>query len=224
MKKSVNSYKTCPKKNDRYDSTNDNIKGYKKFNDLFPSLIKGKLSNENKFKDKISEYSNESIVKCRSIPHIKLGKSDKLIFQKKIFSSLPRVCPLKIKSHFLDKVIKEGPFNLSQSKINFKLTNLSKFKFIQNEVKDEIKRFNNTCSGNFVKDIINFYKEKHEYNNLEKSIHNVKTSKNKKINNPILTVNPWINYQQIIEDTNVLYMFHNENLSKLKKGYKIFDS
>ena len=52
----------------------------------------------------------------------------------------------------------------------------------------------------------------------------MKTSKNKKINNPILTVNPWINYQQIIEDTNVLYMFHNENLSKLKKGYKIFDS
>jgi len=141
--------------------------------------------------------------------------------------ALPKVKPIRIKlKPTVEDVQKEILHNISHS-INYKTP--SPVKTLQKQIKHEISLLDKYNPKNVVGSLI-IMKHAEKYNASKRELSNVDNinnlkklptlnlyMKNTELNDAILSVNPKINYQRMIEDPNILYIIHNENIEKLRK-------
>jgi hypothetical protein len=168
---------------------------------------------------------NESY-NTRSLQYQSSSKG-KTLFSNYIKDSLPKVKPIRIKlKPTVEDVQKEILHNLSHS-INYKPH--SPGKRLDKQIKYEISLLDSYNPKNVVGSLITLkhaekkiaMKQEMSHPSNIASIKRVPTlnlyMKNTEFNDAILSVNPMINYQRMIEDPNILYIFHNENTKKLRK-------
>jgi len=197
----------------------------------FPNLNQSKfqtISNKQSLSKSISNILKKKAenINIKSLRFKSITK-DKTLFKNYIMDSLPKVKPIRIKlKPTVDDVQKEILHNLSHS-MNYKTP--SPDKTLEKQIKYEISLLDRYNPKKVVGSLITLkHAEKkkttrqeildvNNMNNLKKVPTLNLYMKNTELNDAILSVNPMINYQRMIEDPNIMYIFHNENIKKLIK-------
>ena len=202
-------------------------------NNLIKSFpILNKSHNQSIFKNSFNKSISSIMNKKKDVKHLKNLSLSSLSKDKSLFKhyldTLPKLKPIRIKlKPNIDLVQKEIIHNLSQSNY-FKTPSPDKTNYLKKQINKEIQLLDHFDSKKVIENI--FTLKDTEKKNLIK--HKVRVTnyssykkfptldsymKNSELNDAILSVNPMINYQRMIEDQNILYIFHNENIKKLRK-------
>jgi hypothetical protein len=142
-------------------------------------------------------------------------------FMDNYISVLPCLRPIQIKEKN-DKDLYRSVSHLKQTKYLSPIKNYSKIINTKREVLRDIENDEYRETSKTVADLINSVKQKKNFKELTvDNTENCEEINKNKAKNGIMTINPMINYQKIIEDTSILAIYHNDCIKKMHEKTKM---
>ena len=197
-------------------------------NKLVKALKKDDLSLNNVFRIKIPKDIKELSFRINnrySIPSIDNIIKDKSYKSQSTKLKVRYTKPISIVNTDFNKIKQDIKAKVLNIKLKLNPIQIKKYKLIENAVLEDVCKLDQFESSKIILDLINSFQKCDKKVILTSGMSSISEKSNKikycKLSNPVLTVNPLINYQKIIEDSEILYLFHNDNTRKMKERKEI---